>query len=204
MFLIATLISAATKLVAAVVPHIPTVAKVIKMGAEILPKVVPIVNNIARVTNVLSPDDKLDDLAAKAMSAEKGLTDFDGFGDYMDYLRNEVPEQKLLTDPEHNLARQAVGVALLTKGIGEKLGVDISPEFLSTVAERGLDGKFVYALLQEYKQQGLSNDDLIAYIGSKLDLNKMVRHSTALVNVYQKLEPDLSQDEIENKVMALR
>ncbi len=94
---------------------------VIEVVGKNLPKVVNTVEAISLVADVLKPNERADELGAKAMAAEKTPEDFEQINDYIDYLRNDViiDEENLSTDAVDVITRQAVGVAIAVKGMGK-------------------------------------------------------------------------------------
>ncbi|GAK18665.1 hypothetical protein JCM19053_3569 [Vibrio sp. JCM 19053] len=101
---------------------------VIEVVGKNLPKVVNTVEAISLVADVLKPNERADELGAKAMAAEKTPEDFEQINDYIDYLRNDViiDEENLSTDAVDVITRQAVGVAIAVKGMGQALEADVS------------------------------------------------------------------------------
>ena len=106
-------------------------------------------------------------LGAKAEQSEKHLDDFDDdVVEYIKYLKEEVELDKEKFDnmtPEEKLGCKAVGMALETKAIEEKIGgVEISPECLATLikiqaAGIKIDAGELVGIIRFLKTQGITN-----------------------------------------------
>ncbi|HCE2312170.1 TPA: hypothetical protein NGT30_004567, partial [Vibrio parahaemolyticus] len=146
--LIPSIITTITKIASSIGPMIAKYAPmVIEIVGKNLPKVVNTVEAISLVADVLKPNERADELGAKAMAAEKTPEDFEQINDYIDYLRNdvEIDEENLSTDAVDVITRQAVGVAITAKGIAQTLEADVSIPFLNAISQLEIDPKVAIA-----------------------------------------------------------
>ena len=205
--LIPSIITTITKIASSIGPMIAKYAPmVIEVVGKNLPKVVNTVEAISLVADVLKPNERADELGAKAMAAEKTPEDFEQINDYIDYLRNDViiDEENLSTDAVDVITRQAVGVAIAVKGMEQALEADVSIPFLNAISELDIDPTVVIALVKSYESSGLNSDDVQKYLGNSLSIEDTHRHSNVFVNAYQTANPTMSVDEAEDAVMDLR
>lgn len=205
--LIPSIITTIAKIASSIGPMIAKYAPmVIEIVGKNLPKVVNTVEAISLVADVLKPNERADELGAKAMAAEKTPEDFEQINDYIDYLRNDViiDEENLSTDAVDVITRQAVGVAIAVKGIGQALEADVSIPFLNAISELDIDPTVVVALVKSYESSGLNSDDVQKYLGDSLSIEDTHRHSNVFVNAYQTVNPTMSVEEAEDAVMDLR
>lgn len=205
--LIPSIITTIAKIASSIGPMIAKYAPmVIEIVGKNLPKVVNTVEAISLVADVLKPNESADELGAKAMVAEKTPEDFEQINDYIDYLRNdvEIDEENLSTDAVDVITRQAVGVAIAVKGIGQALEADVSIPFLNAISELDIDPTVVVALVKSYESSGLNSDDVQKYLGDSLSIEDTHRHSNVFVNAYQTVNPTMSVEEAEDAVMDLR
>ncbi|EGQ9818811.1 hypothetical protein FV768_23090 [Vibrio parahaemolyticus] len=205
--LIPSIITTITKIASSIGPMIAKYAPmVIEIVGKNLPKVVNTVEAISLVADVLKPNERADELGAKAMAAEKTPEDFEQINDYIDYLRNdvEIDEENLSTDAVDVITRQAVGVAIAVKGMGQALEADVSIPFLNAISELDIDPTVVIALVKSYESSGLNSDDVQKYLGDSLSIEDTHRHSNVFVNAYQTANPTMSVEEAEDAVMDLR
>ncbi|TMO21490.1 hypothetical protein CWC30_14120 [Pseudoalteromonas sp. S4741] len=155
---------------------------------------------------IIRPEDSLAELGEKAILSEKKPEDFDSINEYIDHLNNNVPFDKDKfdrLDDKELLARSSIGASITLKGINEKLDTVVTPEFMATVASQELETKEIVSTIKAYKENDLKLEDYDLYLNDELTLDETTKHSSALVEAYQKLEPELSIEEIENKVMGL-
>ncbi|OCH16458.1 hypothetical protein A6E05_16375 [Aliivibrio sp. 1S165] len=202
--LLPSIIAAITKVATTVGPMITKYAPiVIKTLGENLPKMIQLVEAVSLAANVLKPNDKVEELGAKAMAADKKPEDFDKINDYINYLRNEVEvdEATLSQDPIDKTVRQAIGTSIALKALGSELNTDISLPFLSKVSELGLESKVILEIIKSYAKSGLTPDDVEAYIDGDLTLDESKKHSNILVDAYHNAYPSMTSQEIEQAVM---
>jgi ribosomal protein L14E/L6E/L27E len=141
------------------------------------------------------------------MQSDKKPEDFDSMNEYIDHLRNDVildKEKFEQLDKSELLARASIGASITLKGIEEKLETAISPEFMTEVAKQELDANKIIATIKAYKENNLSLDEHSLYLNDELTINKSDKHADALVSAYQKLEPEMTPEQVEDTVMNLK
>jgi len=187
------LVSSASKMLSVVGKELPTVAIVIQI--------------VAALVGVLTKEDDIEEIGAKAMQPEsKKPEEFDSNAEYIDYLREEVKLDKEKFDKASDTekaARTAVGATIVAKGIEEKKGFDIPLETWVSIAKLNLTDKAqeVDKLLETFKDGKL--EDFSKYVDGKLDIKKENAIGNSLVDMYRELEPEMSIEEIEDRVMKM-
>ena len=180
---------------------------IVNLGVSLAAKVGEAIKNVGISLGVIRPDEGMEELGEKAMLSEKTPDDFDSISDYIGHLRNDVVINKdkfdSLSDAE-KLARSSIGASITLKGINEKLDTVVSPAFMATVATQDLEAKEIIATIKAYKEKNLNTDDYSLYLKDELSIDESHKHSSALVEAYQKLEPELTTEQIEDKVMELK
>jgi hypothetical protein len=206
-----SLISSAVSVVASAIGSIggalaSMATNVLKVAAPWLSTVIQIIQVVGQLVGVLNPKDDPEELGAKAMEADKKPEDFDSNAEYIDYLRNdiELDREKFenATDVEKT-ARQAVGASIVIKGIEEKKGFEIPVTTWVAMAKLGLGDKAeeIDKILDTFKDGKL--EDFVDYTEGKLEVKKELEVGDSLVEMYQELEPSMSIEEIEDKVMNM-
>jgi hypothetical protein len=206
-----SLISSAVSVVASAIGSIggalaSMATNVLKVAAPWLSTVIQIIQVVGQLVGVLNPKDDPEELGAKAMEADKKPEDFDSNAEYIDYLRNdiELDREKFenATDVEKT-ARQAVGASIVIKGIEEKKGFEIPVTTWVAMAKLGLGDKAeeIDKILDTFKDGKL--EDFVDYTEGKLEAKKELEMGDSLVEMYQELEPSMSIEEIEDKVMNM-
>jgi len=199
-----TISSAASFIGNAVTSVATTIAN---LGVELAGKVTEAIKAIGISLGILKPDENLDELGEKAMLSDKKPEDFDSINDYINHLRDNVPldkEKFEKLDDKELLARSVIGASITLKGINEKLDTVVSPLFMAEVAKQELAAEQIIGTIKTYKENGLNTDKYGAYLKDELSIDESDKHSDALVSAYHKLEPELSIEQIEDKVMGLK
>ena len=178
----------------------------LKVASPWLGTVVQVIQVVGMLLNIIKPEDNIEELGAKAMEADKKPEDFDSNAQYIDYLKNEVKldQEKFdkATEPE-KMARMAVGASIVAKAIEEKKGFDIPLSTWVAMAKLNLTDKAneIDKILDTFKEGKL--EDFVSYTEGKLDAKKEIEIGDSLVEMYKVLEPNMSEKEIENKVMKM-
>lgn len=201
---IPTVVSIITKLATSIGPTIAKYAPIIiKTIGQNLPAFIKTIEGISLAADVLKPSEKVDELGAKAMAADKKPEDFDQINDYINYLRSDVKvdESTLSNDSIDVTVRRAVGTSIALKALGSELNTDISLPFLNKVSELGVESKVLLEIIKSYSESGLNPDDVEAYIDGELTLNESDQHGDVLAKAYQKAYPSMTAEEIDQAVM---
>ncbi|WP_083190304.1 MULTISPECIES: hypothetical protein [unclassified Aliivibrio] len=176
------------------------------LGVEFAAKVADAIKAVGISLGIIKPEDTMEELGERALLSDKKPENFESINDYIDYLKNNVPfdkEKFANLDEKELLARSSIGASITLKGINEKLNATVTPEFMATVASQELEANEIIETIKIYKEKELNLDDYDLYLNEELTLDENNKHSTALVEAYQKLEPELSLEQIEQKVMGL-
>jgi hypothetical protein len=177
----------------------------LKVALPHIGTVLQIIEAISTILGILMPDEKLDELGDKAINADKKLEDFDTTEEYIGYLRIEVEivmEKFDKLSDEEKLARSAIGASIVLKGVEEKKGFEISTDTLVTLAkmkesELIKDGDFD-KVLDEFKYDQKELND---FVEDKADFDTSEFVEDKLSSMYQELEPNLSKEEIKEKIL---
>lgn len=176
------------------------------LGISLAAKVSDAIKSVGISLGIISPEDTMEELGERAMLSDKKPEDFDSINDYIDHLRNNVvfdKEKFDSLDEKDLLARSSIGASITLKGINEKLDATVTPSFMAKVASQELETDEIIGTIKAYKEKELKLDNYELYLNDELSLDETTKHSNALVDTYQKLEPELSIEQIESKVMGL-
>ncbi|GHW65511.1 MULTISPECIES: hypothetical protein [Vibrio] len=208
---LSSVVSAACSVVNSVASILGSIANraitILEMGASLAIRVGEAIKAVGISLGIIMPNDDLQELGEKAMMSEKTPADFDSISAYIDHLRNDVTidrEKFNRLDEKELLARSAIGSAITLQGINEKLETVVCPQFMAMVATQNLTADEIVATIKTYKEKSLSTSDYSLYLKDELSIEQSREHSNALVEAYQQLEPELSIEQIEDKVMGLR
>ena len=206
---VSSAISSVSSFVGSVGSSLATMAtNLLKVASPYLSAISSIVQMVGAVLGLIKPEEKVDEIGDKAVRADKQVEDFNTTAEYLEYLRDEVTFDKdnfNKLSKEEKLARSAVGTTIVMKAIDEKKGVDISTDTWITLAKLKESGNFkdvkeFNKVLNTFKD---NQTDLNKYVDGKLDGKKNLQVGDKLIEMYQKLEPNLSKDDIEKRVMKM-
>ncbi|WP_023604338.1 hypothetical protein [Aliivibrio logei] len=199
--------SAISSVVSSIGRGIANVATTItSLGVELAAKVSDAIKAVGISLGIIRPEDTMEELGERAILSDKKPEDFDSINEYIDHLKNNVQFDKEKfdrLDDKELLARSSIGASITLKGINEKLNATVTPEFMATVASQELEANEIIETIKIYKEKELKLEDYDLYLNDELTLDETDKHSDALVEAYRKLEPELSLEQIEDKVMGL-
>lgn len=209
---VSSLVSSACSVIGSVASKIGSeiagaATSIANLGVSLAEKVGEAIKNVGISLGVIRPEDNLEELGEKAMLSEKTPDDFNSINEYIEHLKDDVVIDKekfdSLSDVE-KLARSSIGASITLKGINAKLDTVVSPSFMATVAAQDLDAEEIIGTIKAYKEKSLSTDHYSLYLKDELSIDESHKHGSALVEAYRKLEPELTTEQIEDKVMELK
>lgn len=195
------------------------VAKIPGINIETIKNVIEIAGKIISAICELfgiNPEDSAEILGAKAEAAEKTMADFDNDTEaYIKYLKEEIELDQAKFDEmsaEQKMGCKAVGIALETKAIEERIGgVRITPEYVATLAKIHMGGNLNFSaqelvdLITGLKEAGITDmNDIADYLEGKGDSDR-IKTGQALNSVLEKMNTEKEADEvIEDMKQAVR
>jgi len=179
---------------------------ILKVGGGFLGGIGIIAKAIGIGLGFLKPKDNLNELGYKAMMSEKSCEDFDSTEAYINHLREDVriDQEKLKNQTkEEKMANKAVGVAITTRGIKEKTGVDVSPEFWAEAGRHSFSPDLTFDLIQLSKEEN-NLSDISDYLKNKpMDIEEKLATGEKLRTAMAKQKPDLNVGEIDAQVQDM-
>ena len=202
---ISAAVSVVTKVASVVGSVIKETAKtMIEWGVEKLRLVADVIETVSKLFGIIKPEDNIDDIGDRAMRCDRRAEEFDSTSEYIDYLKENVEASDLEKLSEHDkLARKAIGSALMSKAISEKLSLEIPIEFWKVGVEAGLSAKELDSFLKQFKKDGIKPEDFVKYLKQELEEKEEEKVEDVLVLAYKELEPTADIKEIEEKVVSL-
>jgi len=201
---IPAIINTIKTLAATVTPKIVEAAtKIVELAKTHLPKVVDLIQTIAQGMQILPENETVDDIGRKAKLSDKSPEDFDSIQDYIDHLHSQVKPDAKKIETETDIDKYinlAIGTALMIKTINETKETTVPIETWVSFAKLGLETTEAEALLDSFKE---TYDQLNAYLNGQHTPEQEIATGDKLTEVYKELYPELSDAEIESKVMQL-
>ncbi|WP_156904819.1 hypothetical protein [Ferrimonas senticii] len=167
-----------------------------------------VLNAMDAVSSLLGLNkDNATDLGAKAAKSDLKPEDFDSIDAYINHLNHNVeltPEERE-SEGLQQLINSAVGVTLKIKAAAEKLHIgDISIPLLVGMASSRLSPQEMLEVIKVYDAKPQHSDTFADYLSGKLSLAESAKHSSLLMTALAAANPDLTEIEIEDKVMGLK
>jgi hypothetical protein len=177
-------------------PNLMDVIKVISNVAQFIGKVLGLVNN-----------ETAEELGAKAAQCDRKPEEFESTEKYIEYLRNEVKldEEKIKNASQfEKIGYSTMGVALLSKGISEKMDVFLPTSFWVEVGKQNLKGEEAKAYIDNFKSAGLQEVNLSEYLQGKLDISENKKVFSVIESTLKQLNPNLTDNDIEDKIFEMK
>jgi len=211
--IISAMSSAISSAISIVSNVVSTVGKALVTGAtkfleivgEKLETIANVIETIGKILDVISPNENVDELGAKAMQSEKKPEDFEKISEYIEHLKNDVEldiDKFNNAKTEDRFARKAIGATIISKGIEEKKDVLIPIEFWKEVAEQKMDSPEIDKTIDIFKSNNMENK-FFEYMNGKLEYKDEVKVGTMIIDMYRELEPNMTIEQIEDKVMKM-
>lgn len=183
----------------------------LEQWAEIIKKSAEILTDVLFVLGINC--DQADELGWKAEKAEKNMSDFESVEAYINFLHDEVEIDKekfaSLSD-EAKMAYCTIGLAIEADAVNEKIGVNISPEFVTLLSKIKSLGKIVVetaeivTLLNSLKEKNIDDsNDVYEYFAGAGESDR-IRTGSILKEIFTELFNDKANDIIEDIKMQER
>lgn len=185
------LVTGATKLLEVAGKNLETIANVIEI--------------VGKVLDVIGQNENVDKLGGKAMQSEKTPEDFDKISEYIEYLKNDVEldiDKFNNAKVEDKFARKAIGATIISKGIEEKKDILIPIDFWKEVTKQEMGSTEINKIIDLFKDNNMDNK-FSEYMNGKLKYTDEVKVGKMVVDMYRELEPNMTIEQIEDKVMKM-
>ncbi len=174
----------------------------------ILDKISDILMAVGAVFGVCQEDENIGELGAKAMQPEaKKPEDFDSIEKYINHLHNEIEFDKDAFEKKSDIEKvgcQILGSSIVTKGIEEKTGMELSPEFLVLAAKFDMKREEVTTYMDEFKSAGINNMGvMVDCLDGRCDKTQVNKVTGVITDSISKLNPAMSEKEVDSKLASM-
>lgn len=190
----------------ALVTKLPAILEVAKPIVSIIANVV---TAVSALLNLSSVNESTEELGAKTMQAgtrPKGETETTA--EYLDYIRNDVQLDKdkfNAMTPEQKMGCSILGSTMLAKNIEEKVGVQLSPEFLFSVGKANIKPEIVHAMIKNFASKGeVSMTPFSQYLKSSLSDTRNAEISNIIKDSIGQVSSSLSLEEINQEIVNMK
>ena len=206
---ISSIISAVSSIAATVGPAVSAFATtlVAKLPTivETIVKVAKVVVQVAEVLGILSPGEDALTLGAKVkQEGTRGRMEGESMEEYFDYLRNEVElDKEMLANmtEEEKIECQVVGTAMTSEAISEKMGVQLSPEFIASMAKMEMSAIQLENYVKSFSEKNIdSMDYLTKFLEGKLSDSDLAQIYEIVESVEMSIDPNLDDNALQSKI----
>jgi len=179
--------------------------KLLEVAGKNLETIVNVIEIVGKVLDVIGQNENVDELGAKAMQSEKTPEDFDKISEYIEHLKNDVELDIDKFDNakvEDKFARKAIGATIVSKGIEAKKDVLIPMEFWKEVTKQEMNSTEIDKTIDIFKNNNMENK-FSEYMNGKLEYKDEVKVGKMIIEMYRELEPNMTIEQIEDKVMRM-
>lgn len=179
--------------------------KLLELAGNTIESVCNTIRRVGVSLGIINENDDIDELGDKAMNADKKPEDFEYISEYIQYLKNEVAFDKesfKKLEDKDKLARKVVGATIVSKGIQEDKGINIPEEYWVEVDKQKMDKEEINGIIDMFKNNRIDNN-FADFCKGKLDFNEEKKIGGLLVDMYKELEPSMSIEDIEDKIMNM-
>lgn len=172
--------------------------------AEAIDKAAEIIVDVLFLFNIKC--DSATEMGFKVEQAEKAMSDFESVENYINYLHDEIELDKIKFDSlsnEEKMAYEACGMAVGAEAIAEKIGVDISPDFIMLMSKIKVLGEAVIetaelvTILKGLKDNGIEKtEDVCEYFIGEGESDR-VKTGSVIKDVFATVFGDNTEDIIE-------
>lgn len=168
-----------------------------------------IIKTIAESLGLIEKEEMVEEIGAKASQPNTKRSDeFENTEEYIKYLREDVEIDKKRYEglsKEEKLACKVAGTVIVVKGVEEKTGMKLPPEFLVDMTKLNLKHDELNTYIQSFKTHGISDMKVMTdYLSGKCEYNKVDTASRAIVNGLMSLNPQMSLEDVQDKLVEMK
>jgi len=179
--------------------------KLLEIAGEKFEAIANVIEVVGKVLDIISQNENIDELGAKAIQSEKQPEDFNKISEYIEHLKNNVEldiDKFNNARTEDKLIRKAIGATIIAKGIEAKKDVLIPMEFWKEVTKQEMNGTEIDKVIDIFKSNNMENK-FSEYMNGKLEYKDEVKVGKMIIQMYRELEPNMTIEQIEDKIMRM-
>ncbi len=173
--------------------------------------IVKCIEFFAKKLGIIEEDETPAEMGYRIDEAEKHddwkkREDFKNLEDYNDYLKEMIPDSQIDYHKlkENRYYYEALGTSALTEGIGEHIGIELTPEFLEEIGRACMEYEEVAAIVETFKELGYSSVAISDYLKGNISKDEGHRIEEALLENMQKHYPNKDEETIHERLGEMR
>ncbi|MGL4403455.1 MAG: hypothetical protein ACRCTS_07035 [Fusobacteriaceae bacterium] len=196
---------------------LPSLGKALAGAASVLiGKLFPVIDIVISIVKVIGvalglieEKDEVDELGAKACESELKPEDFSTTEEYINHLKNDIKLDKEKFEGRseiEKLAHKGIGVSIVKKGMEEKLGMEISNDFLYYAGKANLSGGETFGLMKIFKENNFTSmEKFESFMKNGMPLSEKIKTGEMITDGLLNTDEnkDKSREDIEKKVVDM-
>ncbi len=164
-----------------------------------------VVCDVANTFGLGKKNQDVGEFGAKAAQQNiKRDSDFETVEAYIEYISSEVELDREAFDKktdEEKAACYILGTSILSKGIEEKSGMELSPEFLVFAAKTDMKQDEIQTYIDKFQSVGIHNmSELVDCLNGRCSEDKVAVITDAITSAISELNPTMSEKEVAAKL----
>ena len=175
------------------------------IGQIIIKVLVKAVEKLAKMLGVIKEEDNTEELGYRIEEANKEENkhwkqkeEFDTLTEYYDYLKRQIPDEKINYDrlKQNRDFYAVVGMAAETAAIEEELKITLPPTFLFEAAKSRMEAEEIRAFADAFRGLGYDSVDVLDYFKGIMAPGEAKRITEAIVASLKEYCKDKTESEL--------
>jgi hypothetical protein len=181
----------------------------IEAAKPIVSAIANIVTGVSALLSLSSADEDMEELGAKTMQeGTRPKGDTESTAEYLDYIRHEVELDRSKFDamtPEQKMGCSIIGSTMLAKNIEEKVGVQLTPQFMYSVGKANVKPEIVHSMIENFSSKGeISMEPVAQYLSNELSEERNAEIAGVIKESIAQVSPSLTPDEINQEIVDMK
>ncbi len=166
------------------------------------------VSFVAETLGIKKPEETPEELGDRAMQGKEidiVPEKYNSTKEYIQALREKTSfDHKAFEElsDEEKFERESLGTSIYTKGVEEDLNIKLPVEFLFDIGKLGLTGAQLKLFTEIFIKNGFSTMlPMSQYLHGTLEPDKVFKTGASMKEATEKMDPTLSRDEINKKIL---
>src|SRR5574344_2929240 len=196
----------ATTILSGIAKCLP-IMKEISIAVQIVSHTAKIVSELFNI--IFGKEVNMEELGAKInQEGTRPQMESETTEDYINYLSENVELDKEKMEKstlDEKFVNLSTGISLVSDSLNEKLGLNITGEFLVSIGKLNLNRNFVDNLLKNFIFHQQTNTDMfVSYLKNELENDDRTKMATILKDTIQNLDSTLTDKEIQTKIVDMK
>lgn len=181
------------------------------VGQLVFKVVIKGIEYFAKKMGIIEEDGKAEEVGYRVEEAEEHedwmrQENFPSFEEYYAYLKKQIPDTEIdYAKLKENRDRyMALGTMELTKGLEERIGIELPEEFLFEIGRSRMEGAEIQAVAEAYKTLGYDSVHFSSYLQGRLEREESRQIEEALLSSMKKYYPNKDEDMLHERLGMMR